>query len=391
MCHRVPFPLLDGGNIAMYQLGKSLAGEGHVLKILALNTRKHFVNIESLPPYLKEACSLEAVTIDTSVKPLAALKNLFQKSSYNITRFYSPAFAQKLSEVLSSQPFDIIQLESLFMTPYLDVIRKHSNARVVMRAHNVEHVIWQRLADSEKGWKKRYFSLLVKRLKAYETGTLKKLDAILAITPDDKTLFVKMGYEGPVAVVPVSIDVYPDSNRDSFERLSLFHLGSMDWLPNIEGVNWFLSECWPLIHNTHPDLILYLAGRGFPDDIRQKKIPNVICEGEIVDAGAYMSDKPIMIVPLLSGSGIRVKIIQGMAAGKVIISTAIGAEGIECTHQKNILIADKPEEIARAIDYCMANKEKLKSISFEAKKLVSEKYTGKAVGEILDRFYRQLA
>jgi glycosyltransferase involved in cell wall biosynthesis len=345
----------------MYQVGKSLTGEGHELKILALNTRKHVVDVEKLPDYLVKTCSLEAVPIDTSVKPLAAFANLFQKSSYNITRFYSPAFAQKLAEVLTMQEPDIIQLESLFMTPYLEVIRRHSHARVVMRAHNVEHVIWQRLADSEKtGWKKRYFRLLVKRLKIYETETLKKLDAILAITPDDQALFRKMGYTGPVTVIPVSIDITPSQpGGTSFENVCLFHLGSMDWLPNIEGVNWFLSECWPAIHRAHPDLRLYLAGRGFPDDIRQKKIPNVICEGEIKDAAAYMADKPIMVVPLLSGSGMRVKIIQGMAAGKVILSTAIGAEGIDATDQKNILIANTPGELARAVDFCMENPDKL--------------------------------
>jgi len=392
LCHRVPYPFLDGGNIAMYQIGKSLAAEGHDLKILALNTRKHYVSPKTLPAWFTEKCSLESVDIDTSVKPQGVLLNLFQTSSYNITRFYSAAFGQKLAEVLSHQPFDIIQLESLFMTPYLDVIRKHSKAKVVMRAHNAEHVIWQRLADSEKpGWRKWYYRLLVNRLKKYETQTLNNLDAILAITPDDEKIFRIMGFNGPVAVVPVSIDL-PGSRTtaNTFEKLCLFHLGSMDWLPNIEGVNWFLSECWPLINREHPNLKLFLAGRGFPDSIRRKKMANVICEGEIVDAAAYMDDKPIMIVPLLSGSGMRVKIIQGMAAGKVILSTSIGAEGIECLNGKNILIADTPEQMAEAVRYCLANKEALASISREAQQLVADKYSVKAIGEKLDGFYKKL-
>jgi glycosyltransferase involved in cell wall biosynthesis len=392
LCHRVPFPFLDGGNIAMYQIGKSLAGAGHDLKILALNTRKHYVSPGTLPAWFTEECALESIDIDTSVKLRGVILNLFQSSSYNITRFYSSAFEKKLSEVLTGNSYDIIQLESLFMTPYLDVIRKHTKAKVVMRAHNVEHVIWQRLADSEKpGWRKWYYRFLVKRLKKFETGTLKKLDAILAITPDDKEIFRALGFNGPVAVIPVSIDLPGKRDvADPFEQLCLFHLGSMDWLPNIEGVNWFLSECWPLIHQEHPNLKLFLAGRGFPDSIRRKKIPNVICEGEIVDAAAYMDDKPIMIVPLLSGSGMRVKIIQGMAAGKVILSTAIGAEGIECMHGKNILIADSPGQMAEAVSYCLANKESLHSISREAQHLVAEKYTVKAIGEKLDGFYKKI-
>src|SRR6185503_3358015 len=175
---------------------------------------------------------------------------------------------------------------------------------------------------------------------------------------EDENLFRKSGWVVPAEVIPVGLELddYPDqSNAEN--GLSLFHLGSMDWLPNLEGVQWLLAGCWPLIHQEFPTLKLYLAGRGFPDWLIQQAPANVICEGEILDAKKFMRDKQVMVVPLKSGGGMRVKIIQGMALGKTIISTTIGAEGIMYEDGKNILIADTPAEILSRVEQCLAEKE----------------------------------
>jgi glycosyltransferase involved in cell wall biosynthesis len=261
-----------------------------------------------------------------------------------------------------------------------------------MRAHNVEHIIWERLYSSEKNrLRKWYLKLLAKRLKQYEIQHLNNLDAILPITPDDETIFKNLGCSIPLHVTPLGIDL--DDYVPSPEKISapsLFHLGSMDWLPNLEAIDWFLENCWARIHAERPQLKLYLAGRGFPKRLVDARHPNVVCEGEISDSNEYMRTKQVMVVPLLSGSGMRVKIIQGMALGKTIISTSIGAEGIQYTNGKNILIANTPEEFAAAVARCMNDEVFTISVGKAARQLITGQYSNEAIGKSVSGFYREL-
>jgi glycosyltransferase involved in cell wall biosynthesis len=392
LCHRIPFPPVDGGNIAMLNLSRSLLLQGHLVKIFALNTVKHYVNPDTLPELLLNDLQLESVNIDTSVSFSGAFMNLFSNESYNIKRFYNKTVEEKLVELLKQEAFDVIQLESLFMMPYLNCIRKHSKAKVVLRSHNIEHIIWKRLYQSEKNFARSwYLRLLAKRLKKFELDHLNVADAILPITANDAQLYNNLGCIIPLHVTPLGVDLDDYIISETVkEEWCLFHLGSMNWRPNLEGVEWFLENCWPRLRFDFPDLKLYLAGRGFPKRLIDLHLPNVICEGEISDSNHYSSDKKIMIVPLFSGSGMRVKIIQGMALAKTIISTTIGAEGIECTNGKDILIADTAEQFYEAVKKCLMNKQLADEIGFAGRKLITEKYLSNLIGKRLSDFYRKI-
>jgi glycosyltransferase involved in cell wall biosynthesis len=393
LCHRIPFPANDGGNIAMLAMADGLVSQGARVKMLALNTLKHWVDPESLPSKITSDYQLESVRIDTSVRAQDALLNLFSGESYNVKRFYSDAFESKLSEVLKNDTFDVILLESLFMAPYIETAREFSKAKIVLRSHNVEHVIWQRLAANEKNpLKKFYLRILSKRLRKYEIETLVDIDAMLPITYEDKSFFSKLGFRKPMLTVPVGIDMsqYADQAEES-STLCLFHIGSMDWRPNYEGVTWFLQEVWPLIHKKFPALKLFLAGRNFPEEIIARKDPNVFCEGEVKDAQAFMQGKQIMVVPLKSGGGMRVKIVQGLALGKTIISTSVGAEGIDYTNEKNILIADTPAAFVSAVERCLADKSFCFNIGREARNLAIVNYSNEMIGKKVVSFLQVLA
>jgi glycosyltransferase involved in cell wall biosynthesis len=190
-------------------------------------------------------------------------------------------------------------------------------------------------------------------------------------------------------VTPVGVNMNDYSNQiDNAQELSFFHLGSMDWLPNLEGMKWFLDDCLPLIRQKIPLFKIYLAGRAFPVSLMERADENIICEGEVPDAKGYMAGKQIMIVPLKSGGGMRVKIIQGMALGKTIISTSIGAEGINYTNGKDILIADSPTEYLQQIEKCIANPSLAFDIGNNARELVAKEYSNEAIGKGVIDFLR---
>ena len=392
ICHRVPFPPIDGGNIVMMNNAVGLADYGNEVYQFAINTKKHFTAAESIPKSIRDKVHFSSSLVDTKISLAGILKNFFTSESYNVIRFYSESVENDLKKILRENKFDIVQLETLFASPYISCIRKHSDAKIVLRAHNVEHVIWERLASNEKNFlKRRYIKFLASRLRKCELNVLNEIEALIPITNVDEATFRSEGFKKPMLTLPMSLDIeeYPINSKVQPE-MCLFHLGSMDWLPNLEGVRWFLDNCWEEIHKLIPGLKLFLAGRSFPDDIVAKNYPNTFCEGRIEKAVSYMSDKQIMIVPLHSGSGMRVKIIQGMALGKTIISTTIGAEGIPIENEKNILIADSPQEFITQVKRCMENPEWCRKIGNSGRKFVEENYSNESVARKLTEFYQQL-
>ncbi|MBK9048179.1 MAG: glycosyltransferase [Bacteroidetes bacterium] len=389
LCLRIPFPPADGGTIAMYNMARSLDKAGASVTMLSFNTRKHFIAPEKLSPEIREKFRVQGVFLDATVKAVPAILNFFNNKSYNISRFDTPAFHHALEDLLQKEKFDVVQMESLFMTPYLNTIRKYSNAKVVLRAHNVEYMIWQRLASAAGNpLKKWYLNFLAGRLKTYENAILNELDAIIVLTEDDRKLFESTGATIPLLVSPIGLDTehYKVTNNTSRE-LHFFHLGSMDWLPNIEAVNWFLEHCFPVIKKEFPKVIFHFAGKSMPDSIFKQASEQLKVYGRIDDARTFMSDKSVMLVPLLSGGGMRVKIIEGLAMGKTIISTAIGAEGIKYTENVNMLIGNTPEEFIARIRECIADPSMAHAIGKAARELAVTKYENSVLGKEVISFF----
>ncbi len=392
LCLRVPDPPGDGGTIAMRAITGSLISAGAKVKILAFNTQKHYVDPEKTDPSFRQSTAVEMVYLDTTVKVLPAFLNLFRKDSYHIQRFISKDFETKLVEILKAGSYDIVQLESLFLAPYVDTIRKHAAARIVLRAHNVEYRIWQQLAYACRNPLKRwYLSHLAAKLRTYEIAMLNRYDAILPITAEDEKLMREDGCRLPACIIPLGLEIgrYQATEME-IPGFSLFHLGSMDWMPNLEAVEWFLKKVWPEVQARDPGISLYLAGKNMPEAIKRRRDAGLIVEDFISDAIRYMSNKAIMIVPLLSGGGMRVKIMEGMALGKTIISTRIGAEGIACKHGENILIADSATEFIHWILECRKNPELCRRIGAAAAHLAASEYNNDIIGKKLYQFYLQI-
>ena len=142
ICNKSPWPPHEGGPIAMNNLIEGVVAAGHKVKVLAINTNKYNVDISDIPEDYKKQTNIELVYIDLSLKPIPAFLNLFTGKSYHVERFISDNFREKLKEVLLNQKFDIVQIETLFMSPYIDTIREFSKAPIVLRAHNIEYLIW---------------------------------------------------------------------------------------------------------------------------------------------------------------------------------------------------------------------------------------------------------
>lgn len=373
----------------MNQVTSGLLRKGIEVKVLALSPTTTHLPVSQIPKAYIQETGLEVFPIDSRVKPVAAFLNLFTKRSYNISRFFCKKFKNRLEELLTNESFDIIQLEGLFLTPYIEVIRKCTGSPVLYRSHNIEHFIWERMAQAARNpIKKQYLNLLARRLKKYELKTMHQVDGLIAISPVDMHFFKLNGFNQPGVTIAVGADLELFQRKATkVHTNTVFHIGRMDWRPNHEGILWFLRHVWPLVIEANPELRFVLAGKKIPEVFYQFAGNHVQIAGEVPDAAEFIHAHQLMVVPLLSGGGMRVKIIEGMTAGKPIVSTSIGAEGINCLHGENILLADTEREMADSILFCFNNKHKMHQIGENAMTFAQQHHNTDVMINDLIRFY----
>lgn len=390
---KFPFPVKDGESIAISYLAKALSEQGAEITLMAMNTHKHWVDTDNLPAGLEHYRAVHAVDVDNRIKPIGAFVNLFTDDSYHIERFIDQQFADKLASLLQHERFDVVQLETVYLAPYIDVIRRHSNALIALRAHNVEHEIWERVAINSSPLKRWYLGHITPKLKRYEIQALNHYDLMVGITQRDVEQFRLLGLDKPSVVCPIGLDsrdYLPD--YDSYRRpLSLSFIGSLDWMPNIEGLQWFLENVWtPILHPRFPKLTLHIAGRNTPNWLLRQNLPGVTVHGEVESARDFINQHSAMVVPLLSGSGMRAKILEGMALGKVVISSRVGMEGIAVTNRDEALLANQPLDYVDAIQWCYDRQKTLEETGRHARAFFEKNFDNlESAGHLIEA-YREI-
>lgn len=392
LSNRVPFPPNSGYPIVVYNTIKGLLQLNANITLFSINPSKHKVDVDDIYDPIFEKINFHSFAIDTEVNLIGAFLNIFSNQPYNVSRFYDDEAAKLLENILREQEFDIIQFEGLFVVPYIDVVKANSKAKLIYRAHNIEFDVWEKLAAREQFTpRKKYLEFLSKRLKVYETEQINRFHQVFAISEQDRQNFLIMGCQTKLDVFPVALDFEKykiDETKISFP--TLFHLGAMDWRPNKEGLEWFLDEIWPDIEKLNGELRFYIAGKNMQKQFFNYDSENLIVEGEVFDAVEFMNSKAIMIVPLLSGSGMRVKIIEGMAMQKCIIATTMAAEGINCKHGRDILIADTADEFYRSILQCITQPNKWQEIGRNARKTVEKDHEISSNAKRMLQVYQRL-
>jgi len=208
LCHKPPFPAVDGGTIAMHNIAHGLIGLGDQVKVIAMATHKHPVIESDLFDQYREQTQFESVFVDTSISKWGAIKALISGKSYHISRFNSPQFAKKLTQTLKEDSFDVIQMESIYLTPYIPIIRANSKAKIVVRLHNIEHQIWERMIKNERNFlKKIALSLTTRLLKKYELSILNQVDGFMAISEVDYQYFCTIYPSVSGITIPFGVDL----------------------------------------------------------------------------------------------------------------------------------------------------------------------------------------
>ncbi len=345
--NRFPWPLHDGGAIATFQMMKAMAFEGHEISYFSFNTSKHFLDDRTLLERFS-FCKYYPIYLNANVTKWGAIKNLFSGRSYHLARYESDTANDQLAKLLKDNQYDIVHIEGLYSAGFLKTVRQNYNGHVSYRSHNIEYQIWERLASETQNFLKQFYvKLQARRLKQEEERFWGLVDSIVSIAPSDSSKILSVVNKPIYLYLPgIQVGLVEDIQ---LQPNQLFHIGSMEWMANVQGVEWFLQKVWPLVRAEIPEIEFHLAGKGLnPNDSRifQSGVYN---HGEVADAKAFMMNHGICVVPVVAGSGIRMKLIEAMSMGIPCVSTEIGVQGIVAENHVHIEIAGNAKEMAKSI------------------------------------------
>ena len=386
-------PLDHGGKIRSFHLAKVLASTHDV----TLFTYDQPGNADAHAE-LKDIFSrvifvpLNVPEQGSSQEYIDYARNLFSRRPYSERKFCQPHIAQKLREHLSHESYDVVLCDFLLTA---GVIPWDLQGLRILFTHNVEAQIWRRRFQVAKNpiWKAASYREF-RMMSNMERHYLQAAEHVLAVSEADKNIFSAFIDKDKVSVVPTGVDSdYFRPMLDLEEKNTLVFTGSMDWMPNEDGIIHFVSEILPLIRKEVPDVRLWVVGRRPSTKLRKivDQIPGVTVTGRVEDIRPYMAKASVYVVPLLVGGGTRLKIFEAMAMGKPVVSTSIGAEGLPVISGKDIVLADSPGEFARQTINLLQSPAKREELGGSSRRLVERDYSWNAVGVRLSDLLKNLA
>jgi glycosyltransferase involved in cell wall biosynthesis len=391
LTNKLPYPPKDGGSIATLNMLSGLRDAGNELSCLALNTSKHSFPVEDIPPEIGQSIRFMGVDCDNSIKPLRLLLNLlFSRKPYIAERFNVHSYREQLCALLDKENFDVVQLEGPYLGHYLADIRKRTSALISLRAHNVEHLIWKKKAENEKSpLKKGYLRNMASRLESYELKVAREVDCLVPISQGDADYFKSRASDQAMLTTPTGLSLkdYPLTPLPS--ETSMFFIGALDWLPNQEGLLWFLDQVFDRVYEKVPGLRFHVAGRNAPRQFEKRlSHPGITYHGEVSDARAFMQTYRVMVVPLLTGSGIRIKILEGMALGRPVVTTQVGMDGIPAENAQSVFVNDDPYKFANQLINLLEEKNDLSRILAASRDLITQNFDTFGLSTRLSQYFK---
>lgn len=376
-----------GGSLRIYNILDYLC-KYHDVTVAGFSTPEDEKRLIDNFPVLAGKTHLVQEPYGNSSRYRILIKSFFSTHSfwYHFTR--SELLQQKLDEICKDDSFEVIQCEFPIMAMY----RFNGTALKIIDSHNVEYDNFKRMAKVKNPLKKLFYHLESYKFQKEELAVCEKQDALFVTSERDISLFDESIPKVPKYLIPNGVDeeyFYPTQNAPNPH--SLIFVGMMKYVPNYDGINFFLDEIFPKILDVFPDTTITIVGKNAPASITKRVNKNIIVTGFVEDTRPYMRNASVYVVPLRMGGGTRLKIMEALSSKIPLVTTSIGCEGIDIEHGKSALIADKPEDFANAVIKLFIKKELCKNLTETGYELVMGKYRWKSIGRKMDRAFNELS
>jgi|GEM_PF-2071568 len=294
-----------------------------------------------------------------------------------------------LIKELKATDYDIIQVEHTQFSWVVPFLREHSNAKIVLNHHNIEHMVYERWLKFALPQDRREIQKNYETLKAWETKVLPWFDAVFCISPIEEKMIRKQFPNLNTYFVPsgaaIDDDLYYPKNEIAEKKYDMFFIGTMEWFPNAHALIWMLDEVMPLILKQRPETNLQIVGSGQPDSDmlnRIKRYPNVTFWGSIKDEIPLFHNSKVFVSPIWIGAGVRLKNPTAWAAKTPVVATSLSVEGLNYTDGKDLLIADTPQDFANSVLRLLDDASLRKGISDQAHKTYKDNYANDRLANI---------
>jgi glycosyltransferase involved in cell wall biosynthesis len=378
-------PANSGGRLRSLAMLREISRAGHHVHYLSLGSAESETDQEEQND--SYAAVKEWVPWTPSKKPIgffvALLRNLtLSRRPYVLDKYQSRAWEERISH--QADAFDFIICD--FLTPAIHFQNLKTRTPTLLFQHNIESQIWKRLADSARNpLKSAYLRSQQRRMWQAEKTLSSGFDGIITVSPKDTAFCTEhYGLTNVLGDVPTGVDVNAFAQAKEPPLIpTIGFLGSMDWMPNIEGVHWFVQEVLPLLRQHFPTLRLKVIGRNPPASLRALSQADSAIEitGTVQEVQPHVHECSVIAVPLLAGGGTRIKIFEAMAMGVPVVSTTIGAEGLPLQQGQDLLIADQPETFAQAILSLLTDPSKAVKLATNARERMVNEFSWRASAE----------
>ncbi len=352
LCNKLPYPNVDGGTMGFHHLTQLLStDEEDTIHIIAMDSEKQKGSKEKIPAdYIKQH-QAQYPFLDLTIKPWQAFFNLFSSQSLNIIRFDQTHVHDLIATQLKKEQYDVVFIETLYMMPFYETIKKYHKGKIIYRSHNVEYQIWESLAANEKQpIKKWYLQTLTRRLKKYELKHSFLADGFTSVSLADIAFYHAYHPEYPALFMPYSFNQFiPMKACKALEPLSFYFIGGMDWEPNIRAVKFIKDEIAPRLLAANFDGKIYIGGRRMPAEWVSKATDIVQFVGEINDLDAFLSQQHVLISPLFTGGGLKIKVVEAFAKGIHVITNTDSLNSLPAASHDIACVANTAEEFVAAI------------------------------------------
>src|SRR6267378_1084048 len=346
--------------------------------------------------YCREVVLVPSRSWGGLTKRLLQARSLFSTRSHE-RRFYSlPALQRALDSLLSRRHYDIVNVESPYLAK-LKLVQASAGQpppRLTLDDHNIEFDLLRQMAETEPGFARRlYNSLNWPKVRREELWAWRRFDGITFTSAADQARARELVPSLRSAVIPNSVDVEffrPRATDPPPDGCTAMFFGAINYRPNIDGVLFFAREVWPLLASSHPRARLKVVGQYPTPEILALQGPRIEVAGMVDDLRPHLAQAAVTIVPLRMGGGTRFKILEAMAMAKPVVSTAIGAEGIDVAEGRNILLADAPADFAAAIGRVLDDAGLAAKMGREGRALVEERYSWDTAAQRLEAFFRDI-
>ncbi|MFN2577916.1 MAG: glycosyltransferase [Pyrinomonadaceae bacterium] len=384
---RTPWPLDTGAKLRNYHLARIVGMQARI-SLLAFNDQQ--IDTSALGKVYRR---IVTVSRSPGYSFANVLRGAVGRTPLPLLNYTTNEMMNALAQVLADDEFDIVQVESIHLMNYLSLLHSARHRPVVVCDwHNVESDLMSQYAERETNRaRKTYARRTARLLKASEIKALNEFDAHLAVSDQDAERLRGLNSRAPILVIENGVDAAHYATEQSATKNRIIFVGSMDYHANIDGAITFARDVWPKVKEKKPELVFTIVGRDPSPAVRElSSIAGVEVTGSLADVRPYYAEAIAAVVPLNVGGGSRLKILEAMATGVPVVSTVLGAEGLNVRDGENIVLVDAPQAMAAALIGLVDNRELQKRLIAGGDALVGERYDWSTLGAKLLDYYQTL-